>query len=60
MESIINKNNLKGPIPFYPPFLKGEVFLLPLKKGGGEGFNTLFSFSRRDAPIIILKRIRRP
>jgi hypothetical protein len=25
-------------IPLNPPFSKGEVFLLPLAKGGGEGF----------------------
>jgi hypothetical protein len=25
-------------IPLNPPFSKGEVFFLPLAKGGGEGF----------------------
>jgi len=25
-------------IPLNPPFSKGEVFLLPFVKGGGEGF----------------------
>jgi len=30
------KNHHK--IPLNPPFPKGEVFYLPLEKGGGEGF----------------------
>jgi hypothetical protein len=29
-------------IPLNPPFSKGEVFLLPLEKGGGEGFYEVF------------------
>src|SRR4030043_771519 len=29
-------------IPLNPPFSKGEVFLLPLAKGGGEGFYESF------------------
>jgi hypothetical protein len=29
-------------IPLNPPFSKGEAFLLPLAKGGGEGFYEAF------------------
>jgi hypothetical protein len=34
---------IRAKIPLNPPFPKGEVFLLPLKKGGREGFNNTFS-----------------
>jgi hypothetical protein len=37
--------HLKCEIPFNPPFPKGEAILLPLEKGGREGFNKLPSNS---------------
>ena len=33
---------VKFQIPLNPPFSKGEVFHLPLEKGGGEGFYEAF------------------
>ena len=32
-------------IPLNPSFIKGELFLLPLAKGGWEGFYEAFSKS---------------
>jgi hypothetical protein len=36
---------IKAKIPLNPLFPKGEAFLLPLKKGGWEGFKNTFSNS---------------
>jgi hypothetical protein len=37
-------NDLPGKIPPRPPLLKGGIFLLPLVKGGREGFDGVISF----------------
>jgi len=39
------QDKVRVKIPLNPPFSKGEVFLLPLKKGGREGFMNTFSNS---------------
>ncbi|MBM4350463.1 MAG: PAS domain S-box protein [Deltaproteobacteria bacterium] len=48
-------------IPLNPPFSKGEVFLLPLAKGGGEGFyGTFFMMAKKLSPPTKRKRTAHP
>jgi len=45
LKNIPKQGAMIAKIPLNSPFSKGEGFLLPLEKGGREGFKNIFSTS---------------